>query len=85
MDSWIFKIARKICITAFAGDIFIHAVVGASTVNGVIKGTLSMLLMLILLIVLSKQDLKHRVGKSKSKRKKRESVELLNEGDNNNE
>lgn len=70
MDSWIFKIARKICIVAFGADIFIHAIIGASAANGIIKGTLSMVLMLMLLIILSKKDLKHRIGKSRKKRKK---------------
>lgn len=69
MDSWIFKIARKICILAFAGNIFIHAVVGASAADGVVKGTISMFVMLVLLIVLSKEDLRHRVGKNRKKRK----------------
>lgn len=70
MDSWIFKIARKVCIVAFAGDIFIHAILGASAANGIIKGTISMLIMLVLLIVLSKEDLKHNVRKSRTKRKR---------------
>lgn len=69
MDSWIFKIARKICIFAFAGNIFIHAVVGASAADGVVKGTVSMFIMLVLLILLSKEDLRHRVGRNRKKRK----------------
>lgn len=72
MDSWIFKIARKVCILAFAGNIFIHAVVGASEADGVVKGTISMFVMLMLLIILSKEDLKHRIGKDRKKRKSKE-------------
>lgn len=69
MDSWIFKIAHKICIVVFGANIFIHAIIGASAANGIVKGTLSMIFMLILLVVLSGQDLKHRVRKSKKNRK----------------
>lgn len=70
MDSWIFKVARKICIIAFGANIFIHAVIGASAVSGAIKGTLSMGVMLVLLFILSANDLKRKVKKSKKKRKK---------------
>lgn len=68
MDSWIFRIARKVCILAFAGNIFIHAIVGASASNGIVKGTISMLVMLVLLVIMSKEDLKRRVGQSRKKR-----------------
>lgn len=71
MDSWIFKVARKICILGFAANIFIHAVIGASMVNGIAKGTLSMVAMLLLLAVLSAKDMKHKIKKSKEKRKKK--------------
>lgn len=70
MDSWIFQIARKICMVAFGANIFIHAIIGASAVDGIVKGTLSMGAMLLLLFVLSGQDLKRRIGKGKKKKKK---------------
>lgn len=70
MDSWIFRVARKICIIAFGSDIFIHAVIGASAADGLIKGTLSMGVMLILLFILSYSDLRHKVKQSRDKRKK---------------
>lgn len=82
MDSWIFQIARKICIIAFGANIFIHAIIGASAANGIVKGALSMTIMLILLFVLSKQDLKHRIGKSKKKRRKAEAPKTVNKGEN---
>lgn len=69
MDSWIFQVARKICIVAFGADIFIHAIIGASAANGIIKGTLSMVVMLALLVLLSGQDLRRRIGKSRKERK----------------
>lgn len=72
MDSWIFQVARKICIIAFGSNIFIHAVIGASATNGLIKGTLSMVLMLALLAILSYGDLKRRVRKGRDRRKKKE-------------
>lgn len=71
MDSWIFRVARKICIIAFGSNIFIHAVIGASTANGLVKGTLSMLIMLALLFILSYSDLRHKVKQSRDKRKKK--------------
>lgn len=71
MDSWIFKVARKICILGFAANIFIHAIIGASTINGVVKGTLSMVVMLLLLAVLSANDMKYKIKKSREKRKKK--------------
>ena len=37
MDSWVFQIARKICIIAFGANIFIHAIIGASTANGILN------------------------------------------------
>ncbi len=69
MDSWIFQTARKVCVIVFGADIFIHAVIGASTVSGFVKGTASMVIMLGLLVILSAQDLKRRVGKSRKSRK----------------
>lgn len=69
MDSWIFRVARKICIIAFGSNIFIHAVIGASATNGLVKGVLSMGAMLILLFILSYSDLKCKVKKSRNKRK----------------
>lgn len=80
MDSWIFKVARKVCIAVFASDIFIHAVVGASSVNGVVKGTLSMVVMLVMLAVLSRCDLKHKVKESRKERQK-----LIKKEEQNNE
>lgn len=72
MNSWGFRVARKICIIGFGANIFIHAVIGASTINGTIKGSLSMLATLVLLIILSANDLKHRIKKSRKTRKKEE-------------
>lgn len=72
MDSWIFKTARRVCIIAFGVDIFIHACVGASMINGVVKGTASMLIMLVLLGILSESDVRHRVWKSRKKRQQEE-------------
>lgn len=71
MDSWIFKVARKICIIAFGSNIFIHAIIGASATNGLIKGALSMVIMLALLFILSYGDMKHKVKQSRGKRKKK--------------
>lgn len=81
MDSWIFKIARKICIFTFAGNIFIHAIVGASMADGIVKGTTSMLVMLVLLVILSKEDLKHRVGKNRKKRKQKQKEKEVNDNE----
>lgn len=78
MDSWVFQIARKICIIAFGANIFIHAIIGASTANGILKGSLSMIIMLILLVIFSKCDLKHRVNKNKKNRKTDKTPEKLN-------
>lgn len=69
MDSWGFKAARKVCIAAFGADIFIHALIGASVINGIAKGALSMAAMLLLLVVLSAYDRKCRVKKSRKKRR----------------
>lgn len=68
MDSWIFKVARKICIIAFGANIFIHAVIGASAAIGIVKGALSMSAMLGLLVLLSWSDLKRRINGSRRKR-----------------
>lgn len=82
MDSWIFQTARKICIVAFGVNIFVHAVIGASAANGIIKGTLSMVAMLLLMFVLSYKDLKRRVNKSKKKRtKSAQAKKISNKGD----
>lgn len=69
MGSWVFRTARKICLIVFGADIFVHAVIGACSINGIMKGTLSMITMLVLLIVLSKDDLKRKVSESRKKRK----------------
>lgn len=80
MDSLVFRIARKVCLLAFGTNIFIHAVIGASTVNGIVKGSLSMGVMLILLVILSRYDLNHRITKSRKKRQK-----IKDEGDDQDE
>lgn len=69
MDSWIFRTARKICLFAFGANIFVHAIIGACSINGITKGTLSMAAMLVLLIILSRDDLKRKVSGSRKKRK----------------
>lgn len=68
MGSWIFRTARRVCMAAFAADIFIHAVIGASTINGAVRGTLSMLAMLALLAVLSRNDASTKVKKDRHRR-----------------
>lgn len=70
MDSFVFRIVRRVCIVLFSANIFIHAVIGASSINGVLKGTLSMLAMLFLLWLLSKDDIRQRVKKDREERKK---------------
>lgn len=81
MDSWIFKVARKICIVAFAANIFIHAIIGASAANGIIKGTVSMVIMLLLLAVLFLSDSKYKIGRKKKKKKKSAGPKISNKGD----
>ena len=72
MDRQIFRILRKICLFLFTGNIFAHAVVGASAINGVIKGGISMVIMLVLIIVLTKLDRNNEVRKNQKKRHKKE-------------
>lgn len=50
---------RKIGIFICMSNLFIHSVIGASTVNGVIEGSGSMPLTLILIIILSRVGHKH--------------------------
>lgn len=38
MDGQIFRVLKKICLFLFAGDIFVHAIVGASIINGMLAG-----------------------------------------------
>lgn len=54
MDSRIFKVLKNICMFLFVSDMFVHAVIGASLINGFIKGTASMSVMLVLIITISK-------------------------------
>lgn len=68
MDGQIFRVLKKICLFLFAGDIFVHAIVGASIINGMLAGTLSMGVMLLLIIVISNADRKRRIKKDRKKR-----------------
>lgn len=63
MDGQIFRILKKICLLLFMGDIFAHALIGASAVNGILKGSVSMLVMLILIIVLLHTGKKREIQK----------------------
>lgn len=67
MDSWIFRAARKICLIAFVSNIFIHAVIGMSTHSSLMESALSMGAMLVLLVILSRQEFKRDVKKRKKK------------------
>ena len=68
MDGQIFRVLKKICLFLFAGDIFVHAIVGASIINGMLAGTLSMGAMLLLIILISNADRKRRIKKDRKKR-----------------
>lgn len=68
MDGQIFRVLKKICLFLFAGDIFVHAIVGASIINGMLAGTLSMGAMLLLII---------RKRRIKKDRKKRQGTEKI--------
>ncbi len=72
MDRQIFKILRKVCLFLFAGDIFVHALVGASAINGILKGSVSMGIMLVLLIILSRAGQGHKIRKNRKKRQENE-------------
>lgn len=50
---------RKTGMFICMSNLFIHAVIGAITVNGIIKGFVSMLLTLMLIIILSRVGHKH--------------------------
>lgn len=50
---------RKTGIFICMSNLFIHSVIGASTINGIVKGSGSMLLTLILIIILSRVGHKH--------------------------
>lgn len=67
MDEQIFRILKKICLLLFMGDIFAHALIGASAVNGILKGSVSMLVMLILIIVLLHTGKKREIQKFRKK------------------
>lgn len=49
------------------GDIFAHALIGASAVNGILKGSVSMLVMLILIIALLHTGKKREIQKFRKK------------------
>lgn len=68
MDGQIFRVLKKICLFLFAGDIFVHAIVSASIINGMLAGTLSMGAMLLLII---------RKRRIKKDRKKRQGTEKI--------
>lgn len=72
MDGLYFKILKKICLFLFAGDIFVHAVIGASAINGIIKGGISMSVMLILIIILNRIDRNNKMKKNRKERQKSE-------------
>lgn len=72
MDGLYFKILKKICLFLFAGDIFVHAVIGASAVNGIVRGGISMSVMLILVIILNRLDRDNKVKKNRKKRQRNE-------------
>lgn len=67
MDRQIFRILKKICLLLFMGDIFAHALIGASAVNGILKGSVSMLVMLILIIALLHTGKKREIQKFRKK------------------
>lgn len=67
MDGQIFRILKKICLLLFMGDIFAHALIGASAVNGILKGSVSMLVMLILIIALLHTGKKREIQKFRKK------------------
>ena len=67
MDGQIFRILKKICLLLCMGDIFAHALIGASAVNGILKGFVSMLVMLILIIVLLHTGKKREIQKFRKK------------------
>lgn len=67
MDKKTFDILKRICLLLFAGNIFAHAVVGASVIEGTFTGTVSMVIMLILIIILYRSEKKHRIKKHKKK------------------
>lgn len=69
MDSRILKILKNICLFLFTGNIFVHAVIGASVTNGFIKGGASMIGMLVLIIVISRITQNKDVKKDKKRRK----------------
>lgn len=72
MDGLYFKILKKICLFLFAGDIFAHAVIGASAINGIIKGGISMSVMLILIIILNRIDRNNKIKRNRKDRQKNE-------------
>lgn len=72
MDGQLFKILKRICLFLFVGDIFVHAVIGASMVNGLVKGTVSMGIMMVLIIILSRAEQDHEIKKNRRKRQEKE-------------
>lgn len=56
----------------FTGNILVHAVIGASMTNGLIKGTISMLVMLILVVAIARADQGNEVKKNRKNRQKYE-------------
>lgn len=74
MDGQIFRVLKKICLFLFAGDIFVHAIVSASIINGMLAGTLSMGAMLLLIILISNADRKRRIKKDRKKRQGTEKI-----------
>ena len=67
MDKKTFGILKRICLLLFAGNIFAHAVVGASIIEGTFTGIISMVVMLVLIIILYRSEKKQRIKKHKKK------------------
>lgn len=72
MDGQLFKILKKVCLFLFTGDIFVHAVIGASAMNGLVKGSISMGAMLVLIIILSRVGTNREIKKNRKRRQKHE-------------
>lgn len=72
MDGHIFTIIRRLCLLLFVGDIFVHACIGASIADGMIKGSASMLGMLALAVLLVYHDRKSTLRKDRKNRQKDE-------------
>lgn len=72
MDSRIIKILKNICLFLFTGNIFVHAVIGASMTNGFIKGGASMAVTLMCIIVIARHGQKKDIEKSRKERQKKD-------------